>query len=285
MLQIGRRIVIAVGIGSFTGSYAALQMPRYWVLGILIGACTGYFAYRPMQVCRSIRRAFVQVFGDGRLGDRQYVLGMLRWSLGTVYYFAFPILLAFVAGNLYGDHFSFFVLFLVLSIVIGGLALVARAGVIASSKDNTGDITRTFFICMLIPPMNFICPLLYLAWAFFTTIPRVAARLPRFFSRSDLHVMDRARSIYGSFRSEIRLFAHTLGVIGSDLAKFVKAVYKMIHTDIRKLCMVDAAIGSVLGLALVNPLLGAIIGAAFGAFNYFIISLRVLELSAEEIKT
>jgi hypothetical protein len=54
---------------------------------------------------------------------------------------------------------------------------------------------------------------------------------------------------------------------------------RLVHSDLRLLCGVDAAVGVLVGWQFGSPLLGTLIGGAFGALSYRIVSMRILKLA------
>ena len=70
--------------------------------------------------------------------------------------------------------------------------------------------------------------------------------------------------------STFRFLWFCIKSVGFFLWKF----FKIIHSDIRLLCLVDAAIGATVGYFYGNPLLGAAIGGPLGWLNFELVSKR-----------
>lgn len=64
------------------------------------------------------------------------------------------------------------------------------------------------------------------------------------------------------------------------LWKVTCVVFVTIHSEVRLLCGVDAAIGATVGYFLGNALLGAAIGGILGVLNYKLISRQLLRLAS-----
>ncbi|OGZ36037.1 MAG: hypothetical protein A2V60_01840 [Candidatus Portnoybacteria bacterium RIFCSPHIGHO2_01_FULL_39_19] len=62
------------------------------------------------------------------------------------------------------------------------------------------------------------------------------------------------------------------------MTKFIKTIFITIHSEIRLLCGVDAAIGTAIGYFAGNAIIGAIAGGLFGLLNYEVVSRRILRL-------
>lgn len=62
------------------------------------------------------------------------------------------------------------------------------------------------------------------------------------------------------------------------LVSFLWKLFKLIHSDVRVLCLIDGAIGGVIGYLFGQPLIGAVFGAAFGMLNYRVVSIWWLKL-------
>lgn len=59
--------------------------------------------------------------------------------------------------------------------------------------------------------------------------------------------------------------------------KFTVTVFKLIHSDVRLLCGVDAAIGAGVGYFVGDALLGALFGGLFGLLNYKVVRTYLLK--------
>ena len=62
------------------------------------------------------------------------------------------------------------------------------------------------------------------------------------------------------------------------IARFSWHLFKLIHSDERLLCGIDAAIGVLIGYFTGNALIGALLGGLFGVLNFEIMSKRVLKV-------
>lgn len=62
------------------------------------------------------------------------------------------------------------------------------------------------------------------------------------------------------------------------LARFVKTVFVLIHSDLRLLCGIDSLIGAAVGYFTGNVLVGALTGGVLGVVNYEIVSKKILKV-------
>lgn len=63
------------------------------------------------------------------------------------------------------------------------------------------------------------------------------------------------------------------------ICKFTATLFRLIHSELRLLCAVDAALGTAVGYFSGNALIGATAGALLGVLNYEIITVRVMQIA------
>jgi hypothetical protein len=66
--------------------------------------------------------------------------------------------------------------------------------------------------------------------------------------------------------------------IFSGIFKFLRMFVIFIHSEIRIICLADAAIGAGIGYWYGPPIIGGIIGGVSGVLNYWIVSIKILKL-------
>lgn len=71
----------------------------------------------------------------------------------------------------------------------------------------------------------------------------------------------------------------SLWLSGEWMIRFFKYLFILIHSDIRLLCGVDAAVGATIGYFSGSAIIGAVSGGVLGVINYELISKRVLGLA------
>lgn len=72
--------------------------------------------------------------------------------------------------------------------------------------------------------------------------------------------------------------AKGIGTGSVILAKFIKYLFILIHSEWRLLCATDSAIGALIGYLCGNIAIGALAGGVIGVLNYEIVSKRILKL-------
>ncbi|MEQ1561601.1 MAG: hypothetical protein ABL899_02680 [Nitrospira sp.] len=70
-----------------------------------------------------------------------------------------------------------------------------------------------------------------------------------------------------------------LGLLIRTSWKFTVTLFHIIHSELRLLCAVDAALGTTVGYFSGNALIGAVAGAVLGVLNYEIITVRVMQVA------
>lgn len=60
---------------------------------------------------------------------------------------------------------------------------------------------------------------------------------------------------------------------------FLIGLFRLVHSELRLLCAVDAALGTAIGYFTGNALIGAIAGGLLGVANYEIITIRVMQVA------
>jgi hypothetical protein len=66
------------------------------------------------------------------------------------------------------------------------------------------------------------------------------------------------------------------------VGKFFMELFQYIHSDVRLLCGMDAAIGAGVGYFAGDMLIGALFGGAFGLLNYKIVRTYIFKISPQE---
>lgn len=256
------KVFLAVALGSFVGALVALQAnASFWWIGLPVGGLIGYLSYKPMTVARAVpiaAREAADLCGwtARALYSVKHVFG---WALLTfVLLFFWCTLAVFPIGFVAIDAVNQKLLFGSLVVgFFGACFAVCGWGICGGSKDGqfTADLRKT---CRMLNPLIFFGIKLPCAiWKVIWSIPIVIIEV-----------------IIGSPRVAVVLFrALVLFPI-----RFVISLTRLIHTDERLLCGVDAAIGASIGYFTANALLGALIGGIFGVLNFEILSKRVFKL-------
>ncbi len=76
-----------------------------------------------------------------------------------------------------------------------------------------------------------------------------------------------------------KVVGHYVALVFSLVGLIIAEVFRLIHSELRLLCAVDAGIGAAIGYFTGNPLIGAVAGGLLGVVNYEIITIRVMKLA------
>lgn len=259
------QIFLVCAAGACIGTLVSLQTWGSWALGCLVGATLGY-------VCidlRGVTRALQYAWANTRFWESikkccngiAYGVALLATGFAIVVTFFYTLALCIFLGGgegpfawphtfafNFGDPVQYGLVFFVLGLSSAAAAIVA--GYVthrqrAFSKESWALIGTLFF---KYNPYGFFC----------YTAPKY--------------------TIVGTIA-----FCSVSRELASSSWHFIILFVRYIHSDIRVLCAIDAAIGAGIGYAAGNVLLGTFAGGILGFLNYEIISKRVLKLVPEKM--
>lgn len=253
------KVFVAVALGAFVGALVALQLnPLVWWLGLAVGGLIGYLVYEPMVVIRTIpiaaRNAY-EASGEG---------------LQKIVNIATTILSAFLLGcrRMKSRRKELF-WYLAGGWTAGFWVVVAMNFPFLCIPAKYRDLGTCSKFNLTISPLVFIG---------ITAIVVIALLIT---SESDLPEDKRRFRWIATRRNPVIVLWYALCLIPGTakfLVRFTATLFRLIHSDIRLLCGVDAAIGAAVGYFTQNAIVGAAIGGLFGALNFEILSKRVLRL-------
>lgn len=255
------RISIACFLGGGIGTLVAISVATWlWWVGLLVGAFVGYVAYEFRQVVQAVQQAWQVVYStDWRKavawlrGSYTFLLTLVVFLLSSM---VWPIVILHVSGPLKdGLHVVVWLTSAtVVSAFVGFFGWTAVVGLVelkplgwVKFSDNLKD---SWFILFTSPiGMWVIMPILLVGEVLF-------------------------------------LAGWTMWYLISRTPKFVWIVFRQIHSDIRLLCGVDAAIGAAIGyhfqlmfmVPLLAVLVGGVVGAVVGVLNFELVSKRWLKV-------
>lgn len=239
------KVLAACALGAGIGSIVALSVhPYIWWLGMIAGGLVGYLAYEIKEVVRAISVAWQRVTSTENR----------KKAVDLALFIAVPVSLSS----------SVFVISLILHIYF---------------PIGDGSFTQSWGMIGLF--VVFI--LAYLA-AILTGILAAAGGLPSEDERNTLRMLIKIFSPIGLplFSMYVLFLAvKNTPMFVRFIASFIKELFLLIHSEMRLLCGVDAALGAAAGYFFVSPILGALIGAAIGVANYKIVSERILHIRPE----
>lgn len=248
------KIFIACFLGAGIGTLTALQLNGYfWWVGLLVGGLIGYLSYEFKKVRRAIPKAWHAVKGWKPNKERWKVGWMMFWALVS---FLSTILLAFslllfidMETSVWTTFVAIFGFSFLVSLLMT-IGIVSDMGVERFEKE-LGDAREMF--------KNFNPIKVY-----FYYVPKYIVLGLFHFFKGTIYVL-------------VRIPGFLWGII-TTIALFIKTLFTMIHSEIRLLCGIDAAIGATIGYFAGSVIIGAVSGGLFGLLNYEILSKRILHL-------
>lgn len=251
------KIFISCALGAGIGTMVSSEINGYfWWLGLLAGGLTGYLSYEFRKVLVAIRTAWYQVIGYRPNWD----LIMRRFW-----------------GTLSGMSL------LISALVFGGLVALGIYHLVPGSEDLKSPLALLGFFTYHIPGVPAFFKVLSL------TKEKEGGSTTADIKRTLLYTNPVAILLYWPFKVLIKTpRAIVKGVkLATPYAKrgigrliiFVKTVFILIHSELRLLCGVDAAIGAAIGYLAGSVFIGMITGGIVGILNYEIISRRILHLA------
>lgn len=246
------KVFTACFLGAGIGTLTALQINGYfWWIGLLVGMFVGYLSYEFKKVVQAVPKAWNAVKGWKPNKERWKTGWIMFWALASfistiLLAFSFLLLVETAAWVFLAVGFCFlFPLWLVMIVaIVGNMEMKRIEGEREAAKDMFKNLNpiKVYFYYL---PKFIILGLLY----FFKGTIYIFVRTPKFFRKTIV-----------------------------ILWRFIKTLFIMIHSEIRLLCGIDAAIGAAIGYIAGSVLIGAISGGLFGALNYEILSKRILHL-------
>lgn len=250
------KVFLTCAIGAGVGTSVALQLNHlFWWVGLLVGGFVGYFSYEFGAVVKAAPRAWKRAtswqFNPTPLYNylQRYLTLLMVTAFMSSYMFLFPILLFIPFFNVAAGAFPFPKL-IQIAMFLGGMTILFPFvfSWIPSPMFDAGEVRQSFLKWNLITLTVWQIPR-FVFWFLPRGIFWVAVRAPR----------------------AIRVAAVVFG-------RFFWHLFRLIHSEERLLCGIDAAIGTVIGYFSGNALIGALAGGVFGVINYEIVSKRILHL-------
>lgn len=260
------KIGLTCFLGSFIGALLALQLGALWWIGSLIGGGVGYISYSFREVIDAMCCVAISL-----KTERMKILKVLQ---------------DLICHILYGIGIAIlFVIFIISFVISDSLIVVNVANVFNTALGNTFSATSLTGIES------------YLYWTGGTLIMCVCTLvLPLFkgiFGIKDKVILRGIQCVLISLLPAVAfvtvpltifLFILTIiGVIGFFSVSITLRVVRLIHSDIRLLCMTDSLIGAIIGYYFKNPLVGALIGCILGVLNYQLVSIKWFKITSKSV--
>lgn len=249
------KVFVACAIGAFIGTIVTLEVNHYfWWLGLLAGGFVGYISYEFKKVVMAIPTAWRKA--SGWQPDQEWWREYCRCifgSIGFTYTIMIPVLgplLWFYPEVDLPERINSTILYFgttsLIGIFFGALLPLGFATEEMSEQVPYLNPFRIYF--WLLPKWT-----LKGGWWFLKESP--------FF-------------LTATFWDIV-----AVTIVATEFTvRFGKALFREIHSDLRILCGLDAAIGTVIGYFAGNAIIGAVAGGLWGALNFEILSIRVLKL-------
>jgi len=246
MSKASGRVFLVIALGAFIGGTIAIQMSHmFWWVGALIGAVTAYFSYDVKTIISAIPVAFHRTCvwqPNKKWWQIKLSDSFAGLGLGLSIGCVLPFFLLSGEKELvYGSYAISYMIYLVFFSVMCFFVGFTIGSSTESEKDPVFNFWRTnpVYVYCWIIP----CFLL-------RAVRQLAPRIPKLVVQSLAFIL-----------------------------RFIKALFLLVHSEIRLLCAVDAALGTAIGYFAGNAIVGAIAGGLFGVANYELISVRMLKLA------
>lgn len=236
------KVFMACTLGGGVGALVALQMwqPLWWV-GMLVGGLIGYLTYEFNEVRRAVSQAWREVSG---------------WRPNREWWRVFLRLLPVIS--------------------IGPSATIIAPLFFLSTLLNRGwdpILNKTFMVCFAL----FSIAMTYLDAEYPKEVSenlQLSKKLNVF--RVYFWVVPRAvlKSVWLVATRSPGLIAR--GVV--TIARFFRYLFVLVHSEVRLLCGLDAALGAAIGYYAGHAGIGALAGGLIGVANFEVISKRWLKL-------
>lgn len=263
------RIFIACAVGALIGTLIGLSHPGIlWRIGgVLLGATCGYLFVDFGQIVHEVPYAWSKASSVYKkapdhsiemvfCGGISMVFGLVMLFLTSFVVIGHPVISVF---NLQMDMH---VLMDTVYVIVMMTSLIA------------GCVGLAFAASILTPPYQALSKEVYY-------FKKVYLFLNPLMLPITLIVSVVLGPVYGLYKlvANYRWVAKQFFKAGKVVAKFLWFLFTQIHSDIRVLCLVDAGIGTVLGIFYFgSPVMGAFAGGLLGLLNYEIVTKRILHL-------
>jgi hypothetical protein len=266
------KIALACFLGASIGALVALQLGHHlWWLGMLVGGCIGYISYNFREIPHTVVAVWQELPEAKEITDGLRVFGKCSLEVTTFIVGLFSIIscefAAVGACGVASDILSHrmnpatafrqsgmwpgFLLFTT------ALVIVAMIGVFVMTRNGDNDAQdcrkAVLVLGLLFNPMSLL-----------VTVPLAAAALGSYVA-------------YELIKVGIKLIVAVF--------RTAKQTFLLVHSDIRLLCMTDAAFGALVGYLCGNALIGGLAGAISGVANYELVSKRLLKKRLQAFAT
>lgn len=257
------KIALSCLLGAVIGTFIGLQLNKYigLYIGMITGGLTGYLLYELPQVIKALPVAWKYATKENPLFKRTFLLKAYQIAKGIVASFTICFIFLFSGATA--------------CLVVSGLLDLAFNGQpMLAVPSAWGVVLIVVAVVSLVLAIAAPCE---------SGVKKVVKGIMK-----DDFLRKRLR-IYFLFCNPITLpftivfFVMKYLLLGlrflfSVLPKFAKKLFLLIHSDVRTICGVDAALGAGIGYLSGSAIVGGIAGAILGILNYWVVSIKILKL-------
>lgn len=249
------KIFVACASGGGMGTLLALQMNlTFWWIGLIVGGALGYVSFDPMAIVHAIPEAWVTTKRCSRKAAEAFFFGAREgFCLTSTVIFPVYILCVKAVGGTNVFVYMFLVGFMVfMSLfmgVVAGTEYLSNPGLLTKKR-----VRADWKHCNALAVYGYYLPMGI--WHLLNRVPRMISAIPGVALKAAVVLHD----------------------VVASILEFGWNLFKLVHSELRVLCMVDAAIGTAIGYRFGSPLVGAVTGGIFGVLNYEVVSVRWLKL-------
>lgn len=251
-----KKVGAACAVGALVGGLIALELgDNLWPIGVVIGGLTGYLSFEFRAVCGAVPQAW-QMAKTRCLMHRADLGVFAASSFITGLTFAIPVcgMSWLFAYSIEGSRVVHPLRLAVETTWLYTPMLLALAG--------GGTVLATLFMLTAEKPMSLEAKESYRQLLReYNPITFYGSRVPRWI------VTVGVPGLWQVSRQGLRF-----------IREFVVICFRLIHSELRLLCGVDAALGAAIGYACGSAIIGAIAGCLVGIINYELVSKRWLKL-------
>lgn len=255
------KVFVACAIGAFIGTVVSLEVNRFfWWIGLIIGGFAGYISYEFKKVLTAVLTAWRKA--RGWQPNKEWWRSYVRETNNFAHFFTIGMTGGIFATTMFepkmvqdGGWFAF-------SIIATSFPAGFLFGLVAVFGESDRLSTRFNFFRF-----------------YFWLLPKWTLKGGWWLLKGGWWLLKGSPSILAAV-----FWAVIIGAIVATkfTARFGKLLFREIHSDLRMLCGLDAAIGTVIGYFAGSAIIGALAGGLWGALNFEILSIRVLKLVSAE---
>ncbi len=258
----GFKVFMASALGAFIGSLIGVQLTHlFWWVGMLVGGIVGYVGYDAKSALLSIPVAYRQT---------RYLLARL-WT-------------EVVSEGRKLAKFGLAALMVISGLIVLGLSWTAPCAIAVNIATNHGVSFNSFALWFMNGEHNIwpvlVCTVLWnLLFGIVLAIGAVFVTHLIVSSDPSGQMTRRVMFLYTNPTAWLCYWLPKgLWFTGTFLAVFLWKLFRLVHSDRRLLCGLDAAIGATGGIYYHNPLIGALAGGLVSLIDYELVSKRWLKV-------